>query len=150
MALIGMYSHPCWSCIQRYNYSGILVNLSGFTSTICFPASLSRTIVTGCRGFLNVPIDRDKQKQVKKLQQQVQKIEQLTEDDMRALVTDELVAAHRARALNPERPSIRGTSQNPDVYFAGRETVNRYYQAVPAIVQPQCVSSSADHSVSSS
>ncbi|MGA2976904.1 MAG: pyruvate:ferredoxin (flavodoxin) oxidoreductase [Spirochaetia bacterium] len=66
---------------------------------------------------------------------EVQKIEELTFDDMRALVTDELVAAHRARALNPEKPSIRGTSQNPDVYFAGRETVNRYYQAVPGIVQ---------------
>ena len=41
----------------------------------------------------------------------------------------------RARALNPEHPTIKGTSQNPDVYFAGRETVNKYYQAVPAIVQ---------------
>jgi pyruvate-ferredoxin/flavodoxin oxidoreductase len=66
---------------------------------------------------------------------EVQKIEELTFDDMRALVTDELVAAHRARALNPERPTIRGTSQNPDVYFAGREAVNKYYQAVPGIVQ---------------
>jgi len=66
---------------------------------------------------------------------EVQKIEQLTEDDMRAMVTDELVAAHRARALNPERPTIKGTSQNPDVYFAGRETVNKYYDAVPGIVQ---------------
>ena len=58
-----------------------------------------------------------------------------THDDMRALVTDELVSAHRARALNPERPTIKGTSQNPDVYFAGRETVNKYYAAVPGIVQ---------------
>ena len=66
---------------------------------------------------------------------EVQKIEQLSEDDMRAMVTDELVAAHRARALNPERPTIKGTSQNPDVYFAGRETVNKYYAAVPDIVQ---------------
>ena len=66
---------------------------------------------------------------------EIQKIEQLSEDDMRAMVTDELVAAHRARALNPERPTIKGTSQNPDVYFAGRETVNRYYDAVPGIVQ---------------
>jgi pyruvate-ferredoxin/flavodoxin oxidoreductase len=66
---------------------------------------------------------------------EVQKIEQLSEDDMRAMVTDELVAAHRARALNPERPTIKGTSQNPDVYFAGRETVNKYYAAVPGIVQ---------------
>ncbi|MGD0725174.1 MAG: pyruvate:ferredoxin (flavodoxin) oxidoreductase [Spirochaetia bacterium] len=66
---------------------------------------------------------------------EVQKIEELTFEDMRAMVTDELVAAHRARALNPERPTIRGTSQNPDVYFAGREAVNKYYQAVPGIVQ---------------
>jgi pyruvate-ferredoxin/flavodoxin oxidoreductase len=66
---------------------------------------------------------------------EVQKIEELTFDDMRALVTDELVSAHRARALNPERPTIRGTSQNPDVYFPGREAVNKYYQAVPGIVQ---------------
>jgi pyruvate-ferredoxin/flavodoxin oxidoreductase len=66
---------------------------------------------------------------------EVQKIEELTFEDMRAMVTDELVAAHRARALNPERPMIRGTSQNPDVYFAGREAVNKYYQAVPGIVQ---------------
>jgi len=66
---------------------------------------------------------------------EVQKIEELTFEDMRAMVTDELVAAHRARALNPERPTIRGTSQNPDVYFAGREAVNTYYQAAPGIVQ---------------
>ncbi|MGA2763132.1 MAG: pyruvate:ferredoxin (flavodoxin) oxidoreductase [Spirochaetia bacterium] len=66
---------------------------------------------------------------------EVQKIEQLSEDDMRAMVTDELVAAHRARALNPERPTIKGTSQNPDVFFASRETVNKYYAAVPDIVQ---------------
>jgi pyruvate-ferredoxin/flavodoxin oxidoreductase len=66
---------------------------------------------------------------------EIQKIEELTFDDMRAMVTDELVAAHRARALNPEKPTIKGTSQNPDVYFAGRETVNKFYQATPEIVQ---------------
>jgi pyruvate-ferredoxin/flavodoxin oxidoreductase len=66
---------------------------------------------------------------------EVQKIEELAFDDMRAMVTDELVAAHRARALNPERPFIRGTSQNPDIFFAGREAVNKYYLAVPRIVQ---------------
>jgi pyruvate-ferredoxin/flavodoxin oxidoreductase len=66
---------------------------------------------------------------------EIQKIEELTEEDMHVMVTDELVAAHRARALNPEKPVIRGTSQNPDVFFAGRETVNKYYDAVPAIVQ---------------
>src|SRR5512136_1571525 len=61
---------------------------------------------------------------------EVQKIEQITFDDMRAMLPDELIAAHRARALNPEKPTIKGTSQNPDVYFAGRETVNRFYEAV--------------------
>ncbi len=66
---------------------------------------------------------------------EVQKIEELSHDDMRAMVTDELVAAHRARSLNPERPTIKGTSQNPDVFFASRETVNRYYLAAPDIVQ---------------
>jgi pyruvate-ferredoxin/flavodoxin oxidoreductase len=66
---------------------------------------------------------------------EIQKIEELTHDDMRAMVTDELVAAHRARALNPEKPTIKGTSQNPDVFFAGREAVNRFYDAVPDIVQ---------------
>ncbi|HUI70159.1 MAG TPA: pyruvate:ferredoxin (flavodoxin) oxidoreductase [Spirochaetia bacterium] len=66
---------------------------------------------------------------------EVQKIEELSHEDMRAMVTDELVAAHRARSLNPERPTIKGTSQNPDVFFAGRETVNKYYLAVPDIVQ---------------
>jgi pyruvate-ferredoxin/flavodoxin oxidoreductase len=66
---------------------------------------------------------------------EVQKIEELSHDDMRAMITDELVAAHRARALNPERPTIKGTSQNPDVFFASRETVNKYYLAVPSIVQ---------------
>jgi pyruvate-ferredoxin/flavodoxin oxidoreductase len=66
---------------------------------------------------------------------EIQKIEELTFDDMRAMIPDDLVAAHRARALNPEKPTIRGTSQNPDVFFAARETVNTFYQAVPGIVQ---------------
>jgi pyruvate-ferredoxin/flavodoxin oxidoreductase len=66
---------------------------------------------------------------------EVQKIEQLTFDDMRAMLPDELVAAHRARALNPEKPTIKGTSQNPDVFFASRETQNSYYDAVAGIVQ---------------
>ncbi len=68
---------------------------------------------------------------------EVQKIEELTFDDMRHMVDDELILAHRMRGLSPERPKIRGTSQNPDVYFQGRETVNKYYDAVPAIVQSQ-------------
>ena len=56
-------------------------------------------------------------------------------DDMRAMIDDELVLAHRARALNPERPFIRGTAQNPDVFFQGRETCNPFYLRTPEIVQ---------------
>jgi pyruvate-ferredoxin/flavodoxin oxidoreductase len=66
---------------------------------------------------------------------EIQKIEQLSYDTMRAMIDNELIAQHRARALDPEHPSIRGTSQNPDVFFAARETVNKYYQATPAIVE---------------
>jgi pyruvate-ferredoxin/flavodoxin oxidoreductase len=66
---------------------------------------------------------------------EVQKVEQLTLDDMSAMIDDELVARHRARALTPDRPMMSGTAQNPDVYFQGRETVNKYYLAVPKIVQ---------------
>jgi len=66
---------------------------------------------------------------------EIQKVEELSYDVMKQLVSDELVTAHRLRGLTPEKPVIRGTAQNPDVYFAGRETVNKYYDAVPAIVQ---------------
>jgi pyruvate-ferredoxin/flavodoxin oxidoreductase len=66
---------------------------------------------------------------------EVNKIAPLHDDDLRALIDDDLVRAQRARALSPDHPSIRGTAQNPDVYFQARETVNPYYQACPAIVQ---------------
>ena len=66
---------------------------------------------------------------------EVAKVEELTEDDMRAMIDDELVPAHRARGMTPDKPTLRGTSQNPDVYFQGRETVNKYYLACPDIVQ---------------
>ncbi|MGA2927138.1 MAG: pyruvate:ferredoxin (flavodoxin) oxidoreductase, partial [Solirubrobacteraceae bacterium] len=62
-------------------------------------------------------------------------IEMLEDDDIRALVPEELVRAHRARALSPEHPFIRGTAQNPDIYFQARETVNPFYAKLPAIVQ---------------
>src|SRR5450755_3576857 len=62
-------------------------------------------------------------------------IELLSDDDVRALLGEELVRAHRGRALTPERPFIRGTAQNPDVYFQARETVNPFYAAVPDAVQ---------------
>jgi len=66
---------------------------------------------------------------------EIQKVEELTYDDMRAMIDDKLIAAHKARALSPDHPMITGTAQNPDVYFQGRETVNTYYQATPGIVQ---------------
>jgi pyruvate-ferredoxin/flavodoxin oxidoreductase len=66
---------------------------------------------------------------------EVNKIERLSEDDMRAMIDQKLVREHRARALSPDHPVLRGTAQNPDVFFQGRETVNPYYQAAPAIVQ---------------
>src|SRR5947209_7047142 len=66
---------------------------------------------------------------------EINKIEQLNCEDMRAMINDSLVQAHRARALSPEHPFIRGTAQNPDVYFQARESVNPYYLACPDIVQ---------------
>jgi pyruvate-ferredoxin/flavodoxin oxidoreductase len=66
---------------------------------------------------------------------EVAKIEQLTRADIRAMIDDSLVQSHRQRALSPDHPYIRGTSQNPDVYFQSRETVNRFYVACPTIVE---------------
>lgn len=58
----------------------------------------------------------------------------LTDDQLRELVPTDLIREHRARALSPENPFIRGTAQNPDTYFQSRETANRYYDAVPGIL----------------
>jgi pyruvate-ferredoxin/flavodoxin oxidoreductase len=66
---------------------------------------------------------------------EVSKIEELSLDDMRAMIDDDLVRAHRERALSPDHPVLRGSAQNPDVYFQGRESVNPYYLACPTIVQ---------------
>jgi len=66
---------------------------------------------------------------------ELQTIDMLDDEDVRALISDDLVRAHRARSLSPERPFIRGTAQNPDIYFQGRETVNPFYARVPEIVQ---------------
>ena len=66
---------------------------------------------------------------------EVMKIEELTEEDIRAMIDDDLVRAHRARGLTPDRPVMRGTAQNPDMYFQARESVNPYYRVCPAIVQ---------------
>lgn len=68
---------------------------------------------------------------------EVKKIEQLTLEDMRSMIDDELVLAHRGRAMSPDNPFIRGTAQNPDVYFQARETVNPFYIKCPDIVQKQ-------------
>jgi len=66
---------------------------------------------------------------------EVMKIELPSIEDIRAMIDDELVSAHRQRALSPDRPIIRGTAQNPDVYFQGREASNKFYIACPDIVQ---------------
>ena len=66
---------------------------------------------------------------------EVSKIDLVSADEMRSMMDDGLVHEHRKRALNPDNPFIRGTAQNPDVYFQGRESVNRFYDAAPAIVQ---------------
>ncbi|MCL4544351.1 MAG: pyruvate:ferredoxin (flavodoxin) oxidoreductase [Chloroflexi bacterium] len=66
---------------------------------------------------------------------EVMKIEALTDDDVRAMIDEELVRAHRARGLSPDHPVLRGSAQNPDVYFQSREAANPYYAACPGIVQ---------------
>ena len=66
---------------------------------------------------------------------EVAKVEELTQEDLAAMVPAELVQAHRARAMTPDRPVLRGTAQNPDVFFQARETVNSLYLACPAVVQ---------------
>lgn len=66
---------------------------------------------------------------------EVSKIELIPEDVMKEMINDDLVRAHRERALSPDRPVIRGTAQNPDVFFQNRETVNKFYDACPDIIQ---------------
>ncbi len=68
---------------------------------------------------------------------EVMKIEQLDEADIRAMIDDNLVRAHRGRALSPDRPELRGTAQNPDVFFQAREACNPFYAAAPAIFQEE-------------
>ncbi len=58
----------------------------------------------------------------------------ISDDGIRSMIDDDLVRAHRARALNPENPFVRGTAQNPDVFFQGREASNRFYNSVPNIL----------------
>ncbi len=66
---------------------------------------------------------------------EINTIEQLTREDIRAMIDDSPVHAHRQRALSPDHPFIRGTAHNPDIYFQARESVNPFYLACPAIVQ---------------
>jgi pyruvate-ferredoxin/flavodoxin oxidoreductase len=66
---------------------------------------------------------------------EVQKVKLLSDDQLRSLINEDFILAHRARALTPDRPILRGTAQNPDVYFQSREGANPYYSATPAIVQ---------------
>lgn len=66
---------------------------------------------------------------------ELNKIELIEEEVMRAMINDELVRAHRDRGLTPDHPVLRGTAQNPDVYFQARESVNPFYLAAPEIVQ---------------
>lgn len=66
---------------------------------------------------------------------EISKIELLAKEDLRSLIDERLIYEHRTRALSPDHPVLRGTAQNPDVYFQARETVNSYYTACPEIVQ---------------
>ncbi len=66
---------------------------------------------------------------------EIAKIEELTDDDLRRLLDDAAIQAHRARALTPDRPVLRGTAQNPDTFFQAREACNRFYDACPGIVR---------------
>jgi pyruvate-ferredoxin/flavodoxin oxidoreductase len=66
---------------------------------------------------------------------EVAKIEELGDDDLRSLIPDAAIQAHRQRALTPDRPVLRGTAQNPDVFFQAREVANQFYDACPGIVE---------------
>jgi pyruvate-ferredoxin/flavodoxin oxidoreductase len=66
---------------------------------------------------------------------EVMKIEELSDDQIRAMIDEELVQAHRSRALTPDHPVMRGTAQNPDVFFQSRERANSFYDATPEIVE---------------
>jgi len=70
-----------------------------------------------------------------RISHEINRIEQLSEDEVRSMIDMDLVQAHRDRALNPDRPVLRGTAQNPDVFFQAREACNPFYNACPAIVQ---------------
>ncbi len=66
---------------------------------------------------------------------EVNKIELLEDDDLRGMIDMEMVRQHRERALNPDHPQLRGTAQNPDVFFQAREAANPFYDQTPGVVQ---------------
>ena len=68
---------------------------------------------------------------------EVNKIEQLSTDDIRSMIDERLVREHRQRAMDPDRPVLRGTAQNPDVFFQAREAANPFYDAIPQLVQEE-------------
>ncbi len=68
---------------------------------------------------------------------EVNKIEQLSTDDIRSMIDERLVREHRQRAMDPDRPVLRGTAQNPDVFFQAREAANPFYDAIPRLVQEE-------------
>ena len=68
---------------------------------------------------------------------EIQKIEMLNYDDIQPIVDWKMIRKHRERALNPEQPHLRGTAQNPDIYFQVNEAANKFYQAVPQIVEEE-------------
>ena len=70
-----------------------------------------------------------------RISHEINSMEKITEDQVKAMIPLDLVNAHRQRGMNPNNPTVRGTAQNPDVYFQAREGCNKYYDAVPAIVQ---------------
>jgi len=68
---------------------------------------------------------------------EVQKIDALSDEDLRSLIDEQSIAEHRARALTPDRPVLRGTAQNPDAFFQAREACNPYYARCPGLVQAE-------------
>ncbi|MDJ0755591.1 MAG: pyruvate:ferredoxin (flavodoxin) oxidoreductase [Ardenticatenaceae bacterium] len=68
---------------------------------------------------------------------EINKIELIDNDTIRTMIDDQMVQNHRQRGLSPDRPVVRGTAQNPDVFFQARESVNRFYEACPDIVQQE-------------
>ncbi|MCK4490892.1 MAG: pyruvate:ferredoxin (flavodoxin) oxidoreductase, partial [Anaerolineales bacterium] len=70
-----------------------------------------------------------------RISHEINKIEMLSDKVLREMIDDKFVHAHRARGMNPDKPVLRGTAQNPDIFFQARETVNKYYTACPEIVE---------------